>query len=249
MSEQITLPFSDPKKSTFDVIDGHLVGTGELYTSFTFVNITDERFFSDLKSRGWQILASNMPLNNSVYGIMYVKVDTKLANTGTQGMLIQNDGEFDIYYKTCRKPLILGNISKTYTLPVVTRFQMLRFENAHKLPLQTNVQSTILDYSQMSRTLTMSECEIILQHWLNQGGLTMWFIISDTYNKFGFTRASIIKNLITEETKYIKFEELEEVIPCFVEIWQGGLKSTINQLATHKLRVDDKDYYLGLVDY
>ncbi len=249
MSEQITLPFSDPKKSRFDVIDNHIVGTGELYTSFTFVNITDERFFSDLKSRGWQILASNMPLNNSVYGIMYVKVNNRIPNTGTQGMMIQSEGDFDVYYRTCRKPLILGNISKSYTLPVVTRLQMLRFENANKLPLQNNVQSTFLDYSQMARTLTLSECEVILQHFLNQGGLSMWFIISDTYNKFGFTRASIIKNLITDETKYIKFEELEEVIPCFVEIWQGGLKSTINQLATHKLRVDDKDYYLGPVDY
>lgn len=249
MSEQITLPFSDPRKTRFDVLGNHLVGSGELYSSFTFVNITDERFFSDLKSRGWQVLASNMPLNNSVYGIMYVKVNNRIPNTGTQGMMIQSEGEFDVYYKTCRKPLILGNISKTCTLPVVTRLQMLRFENANKLPLQNNVQSTFLDYSQMVRTLTLSECEIILQHWLNQGGLSMWFIISDTYNKFGFTRASIIKNLITDETKYIKFEELEEVIPCFVEIWQGGLKSTINQLATHKLRVDDKDYYLGPVDY
>lgn len=249
MSEQIALPFSDPEKSHFDVVDNHLVGRGELYSSFTFVNITDERFFSDLKSRGWQVLASNMPLNNSLYGIMYVKVNNRISNAGTQGMLIQSEGEFDVYYKTCRKPLILGNISKTYALPVITRSQMLRFENANKLPLQSNVQSTFLDYSQMARILTLSECEIILQHWLNQGGLSMWFIISDTYNKFGFTRASIIKNLITDETKHIKFEELKETVPCFVEIWQGGLKSTINQLATHKLRVDDKDYYLGPVDY
>lgn len=249
MSEQIKLPFMDPKKSSFDVVDNHLIGSGELYSSFTFVNITDERFFSDLKSRGWQILASNMPLNGGVYGIMFVKVDNRIPNTGTQGMMIQPEGDFDVYYKTCRKPLILGNISRSYVLPTVTKFQALRFDNANKLPLQSNVQSTFLDYSQMARTLTLSECEIVLQHFLNQGGLSMWFIISDTYNKFGFTRASIIKNLITDDTKYVKFEELEETIPCFVEIWQGGVKSTINQLATHKLRVDDKDYYLGPVDY
>lgn len=249
MSEQIKLPFIDPNKSSFDVVDSHLIGSGELYSSFTFVNITDERFFSDLKSRGWQILASNMPLNGGVYGIMYVKINKRIQTTGTQGAQLQTEGEFDVYYKTCRKPLILGNISRSYTLPTVTKFQALRFDNANKLPLETSVQSTLLDYSQFSRTLTPSECEVFLQHWLNQGGLTLYFVISDTYNKFGFTRASIIKNLITDETKYIKFEELEETIPCFVEIWQGGVKSTINQLATHKLRVDDKDYYLGLVDY
>lgn len=249
MSEQIKLPFIDPKKSSFDVVNSHLIGSGELCSSFTFVNITDERFFSDLKSRGWQILASNMPLNGGVYGIMYVKVDNRLPNTGTQGAQLQTEGNFDVYYKTCRKPLILGNISRNYTLPTVTKFQALRFDNANKLPLETSVQSTLLDYSQFSRTLTPSECEVFLQHWLNQGGLTLHFVISDTYNKFGFTRASIIKNLIADDTKYIKFEELEETIPCFVEIWQGGVKSTINQLATHKLRVDDKDYYIGLVDY
>lgn len=174
MSEIAIFPLDD-EQSTFEVLSNKtIVGTGNIIAPFTMFNITDTPFLSDKKSQGWQIFASNQPLTTGIYWVMFIKTNTKLKNKYFQyGKMIDNN-EFEIYFRTCRKPLLLQNLSRSYVLPYQTTMQRLRVGKIDGVKLINSFDLKGIDYMTLDRSLSLEECEkIIIYRSVIQRGVNL----------------------------------------------------------------------------
>lgn len=162
MSEIAIFPIDD-EQTSFEVSSNKtIVGTGNIIAPFTMFNITDTPFLSDKKSRGWQIFASNQPLTTGVYWVMFIKTRGKLKNKYFQcGKMIDNN-EFEIYFRTCRKPLLLQNLTRSYALPYQTPMQRLRVGKIDDVKLINSFDLKGIDYMTLDRPLTLVECEKLM---------------------------------------------------------------------------------------
>lgn len=162
MSEIAIFPIDD-EQTSFEVSSNKtIVGTGNIIAPFTMFNITDTPFLSDKKSQGWQIFASNQPLTTGVYWVMFIKTRGKLKNKYFQcGKMIDNN-EFEIYFRTCRKPLLLQNLTRSYALPYQTPMQRLRVGKIDDVKLINSFDLKGIDYMTLDRPLTLVECEKLM---------------------------------------------------------------------------------------
>lgn len=162
MSEIAIFPVDD-EQSSFEVLSNKtIVGAGNTIAPFTMFNITDTPFLSDKKTQGWQIFASNQPLTTGIYWVMFIKTNTKLKNKYFQyGKMIDND-EFEIYFRTCRKPLLLQNLTRSNVLPYQTTMQRLRVGKIDDVKLVNSFDLKGADYMTLDRPLTLVECEKLL---------------------------------------------------------------------------------------
>lgn len=162
MSEIAIFPIDD-EQTSFEVSSNKtIVGTGNIIAPFTMFNITDTPFLSDKKSQGWQIFASNQPLTTGVYWVMFIKTSGKLKNKYFQcGKMIDNS-EFEIYFRTCRKPLLLQNLTRSYALPYQTPMQMLRVGKIDGVKLINSFDLKGIDYMTLDRPLSLDECEKLM---------------------------------------------------------------------------------------
>lgn len=250
MSEIAIFPIDDKVNTTYDIQnDNTIVGHGVLNASFSMVNVTDERMFTDVKSRGWQMFVSNMPLDTGLYWLMYLKCERNLSLRYTQGAQILYDEEFEVYYRTCRKPLILGNVNTNNQLPYCTKLQYIRLED-ERLTMTEKIQSTELSYNSIGKQLSIMDCKTILQHYLNKnGGTELKFIVYSSWQQIGFTVASLVQPLCNNDVEHLKIVNLTEPMPCYIERNEGLEKYTVLQYATKKVTIDDKDYYIGDLNY
>lgn len=174
MSEIAIFPVDDDQ-TTFEILnDKTIVGNGNIIAPFTMFNITDTPFLSDKKSQGWQIFASNQPLTTGVYWVMFIKTLGKLKNKYFQyGKMIDNN-EFEIYFRTCRKPLLLQNLTRSYALPYQTTMQRLRVGKIDDVKLINSFDLNGIDYMSLDRPLTLNECEkIIIYRSVIQRGVNL----------------------------------------------------------------------------
>lgn len=250
MSEIAIFPIDDKVNTTYDIqSDNTIEGHGVLNASFSMVNVTDERLFTDIKTRGWQIFVSNMPLDTGLYWLMYLKTERNLSLRYTQGAQILHDEDFEVYYRTCRKPLILGNINANNQLPYCTKLQYIRLED-DRLTMTQKIQSTELSYNSIGKQLSIMDCKTILQHYLNKnGGTELKFIVYGPWQQIGFTVAGLVQPLCNNDVKKFKIVNLKEPVPCYIYQDQGMKKYVVEQYATKKLTIDDKDYYIGDLNY
>lgn len=162
MSEIAIFPIDD-EQTSFEVSSNKtIVGMGNIIAPFTMFNITDTPFLSDKKSQGWQIFASNQPLTTGVYWVMFIKTRGKLKNKYFQcGKMIDNN-EFEIYFKTCRKPLLLQNLTRSYVLPYQTPMQRLRVGKIDDVKLINSFDLKGIDYLTLDRPLSLDECEKLM---------------------------------------------------------------------------------------
>lgn len=162
MSEIAIFPIDD-EETSFEVSSNKtIVGTGNIIAPFTMFNITDTPFLSDKKSQGWQIFASNQPLTTGVYWVMFIKTRGKLKNKYFQcGKMIDNN-EFEIYFRTCRKPLLLQNLTRSYALPYQTPMQRLRVGKIDDVKLINSFDLKGIDYMTLDRPLSLVECEKLM---------------------------------------------------------------------------------------
>lgn len=162
MSEIAIFPVDD-EQSSFEVLTNKtIVGAGNIIAPFTMFNITDTPFLSDKKTQGWQIFASNQPLTTGIYWVMFIKTNAKLKNKYFQyGKMIDNE-EFEIYFRTCRKPLLLQNLTRSNVLPYQTTMQRLRVGKIDDVKLVNSFDLKGVDYMTLNRTLTLDECEKLL---------------------------------------------------------------------------------------
>lgn len=162
MSEIAIFPVDD-EQSSFEVLPNKtIVGAGNTIAPFTMFNITDTPFLSDKKTQGWQIFASNQPLTTGIYWVMFIKTNTKLKNKYFQyGKMIDNE-EFEIYFRTCRKPLLLQNLTRSNVLPYQTTMQRLRVGKIDDVKLVNSFDLKGADYMTLDRPLTLVECEKLL---------------------------------------------------------------------------------------
>lgn len=162
MSEIAIFPIDD-EQTSFEVSSNKtIVGMGNIIAPFTMFNITDTPFLSDKKSQGWQIFASNQPLTTGVYWVMFIKTRGKLKNKYFQcGKMIDNN-EFEIYFKTCRKPLLLQNLTRSYALPYQTSMQRLRVGKIDDVKLINSFDLKGIDYMTLDRPLSLDECEKLM---------------------------------------------------------------------------------------
>lgn len=162
MSEIAIFPVDD-EQSSFEVLSNKtIVGAGNTIAPFTMFNITDTPFLSDKKTQGWQIFASNQPLTTGIYWVMFIKTNTKLKNKYFQyGKMIDNE-EFEIYFRTCRKPLLLQNLTRSNVLPYQTTMQRLRVGKIDDVKLVNSFDLKGADYMTLDRPLTLVECEKLL---------------------------------------------------------------------------------------
>lgn len=174
MSEIAIFPIDD-EQTSFEVTSNKtIVGTGNIIAPFTMFNITDTPFLSDKKSQGWQIFASNQPLTTGVYWVMFIKTGGKLKNKYFQcGKMIDNN-EFEIYFKTCRKPLLLQNLTRSYALPYQTPMQRLRVGKIDDVKLINSFDLKGIDYMTLDRPLSLDECEkLIIYRSVIQRGVNL----------------------------------------------------------------------------
>lgn len=174
MSEIAIFPIDD-EQTSFEVSSNKtIVGTGNIIAPFTMFNITDTPFLSDKKSQGWQIFASNQPLTTGVYWVMFIKTGGKLKNKYFQcGKMIDNN-EFEIYFKTCRKPLLLQNLTRSYALPYQTPMQRLRVGKIDDVKLINSFDLKGIDYMTLDRPLSLDECEkLIIYRSVIQRGVNL----------------------------------------------------------------------------
>lgn len=174
MSEISIFPIDD-EQTSFEVSSNKtIVGTGNIIAPFTMFNITDTPFLSDKKSQGWQIFASNQPLTTGVYWVMFIKTGGKLKNKYFQcGKMIDNN-EFEIYFKTCRKPLLLQNLTRSYALPYQTPMQRLRVGKIDDVKLINSFDLKGIDYMTLDRPLSLDECEkLIIYRSVIQRGVNL----------------------------------------------------------------------------
>lgn len=162
MSEIAIFPIDD-EQTSFEVSSNKtIVGMGNIIAPFTMFNITDTPFLSDKKSQGWQIFASNQPLTTGVYWVMFIKTRGKLKNKYFQcGKMIDNN-EFEIYFRTCRKPLLLQNLTRSYALPYQTPMQRLRVGKIDDVKLINSFDLKGIDYMTLDRPLSLDECEKLM---------------------------------------------------------------------------------------
>ena len=162
MSEIAIFPIDD-EQTPFEILPNKtIVGTGNIIAPFTMFNITDTPFLSDKKSQGWQIFASNQPLTTGIYWVMFIKTPDKLRNKYFQyGKMIDNN-EFEIYFRTCRKPLLLQNLTRSYALPYQTTMQRLLWGKIDGVKLINSFDLKGIDYMSLDRPLTLNECENII---------------------------------------------------------------------------------------
>lgn len=174
MSEIAIFPIDD-EQTSFEVSSNKtIVGMGNIIAPFTMFNITDTPFLSDKKSQGWQIFASNQPLTTGVYWVMFIKTRGKLKNKYFQcGKMIDNN-EFEIYFKTCRKPLLLQNLTRSYALPYQTPMQRLRVGKIDDVKLINSFDLKGIDYMTLDRPLSLDECEkLIIYRSVIQRGVNL----------------------------------------------------------------------------
>lgn len=162
MSEIAIFPIDD-EQTSFEVSSNKtIVGMGNIIAPFTMFNITDTPFLSDKKSQGWQIFASNQPLTTGLYWVMFIKTRGKLKNKYFQcGKMIDNN-EFEIYFRTCRKPLLLQNLTRSYELPYQTTMQRLRVGKIDGVKLINSFDLKGIDYMTLDRPLSLEECEKLM---------------------------------------------------------------------------------------
>lgn len=161
MSEIAIFPVDDG--TTFEITpDKRIIGSGEIIAPFTMFNITDTPFLSDKKSQGWQIFASNQPLTTGIYWVMFINTPNKLKNKYFQYGKIIDNKEFEIYFRTCRKPLLLQNLTHFNVLPYQTTMQRLRVGKIDGVKLVNSFDLKGVDYMTLNRTLTLDECEKLL---------------------------------------------------------------------------------------
>lgn len=172
MSEIALFPIDNVKNTTFTVNpDKSIVGNGDIYASFTMINITDTPFLSDKKNQGWQIFASNQPLTGGMYWLMYIKTPITLRNKYFQSGNILVNEDFEIYFRTCKKPLLLANVRKLNELPFQTLMQVLRIGKVPETKIMAQFNNKAIDYMVIDRPLTLEECENILiyQSFIQRG--------------------------------------------------------------------------------
>lgn len=75
--------------------------------------------------------------------------------------MIDNE-EFEIYFRTCRKPLLLQNLTRSNVLPYQTTMQRLRVGKIDDVKLVNSFDLKGADYMTLDRPLTLVECEKLL---------------------------------------------------------------------------------------
>lgn len=174
MSEIAIFPIDD-EQTSFEVSSNKtIVGMGNIIAPFTMFNITDTPFLSDKKSQGWQIFASNQPLTTGIYWVMFIKTETRLRNKYYQYGKMLDNSSFEIYFKTCRKPLLLQNLTRSNVLPYQTTMQRLRVGKIDGVKLINSFDLKGIDYMTLDRSLSLEECEkIIIYRSVIQRGVNL----------------------------------------------------------------------------
>lgn len=252
MSEISMLPFDEPSKVSFTVgTDKTIKGEGRVIVSFSMVNITDQPYYSDKASQGYQILASNMPLNDGIYWLLLIKTDTELRNRYTQGDVLQTTGNFEMFYLTCNKPLILEN-AKYRALPYIKKSDLLRYphEEISKFEISDVMQNTELSFDTVSRTLSSQEVKTILaRNYAVNGGFNLKFIKRGHAQQIGYSVAGLVQPLINNNISSIESKGLEEPVKQFVTISQGGRDWPVECWGSRLWVIDGKEYYTGDIKY
>lgn len=252
MSEISILPFNEPSKVSFSVgTDKTIKGEGRLIASFSMVNITDQPFYSDKASQGYQIMASNMPLNGGVYWLLLIKTSAELRNRYTQGDVLQVAGNFEMFYLTCNKPLILEN-AKYRALPFIKKSDLLRYpyREISKFAVSDVIQNTELSFDTVSRTLSKEEVKTVLaRNYALNGGFSLKFIKRGHAQQIGYTIAGLVQPLISDDVLSIESKGLDAPVKQFVVINQGGRDYPVECQATRLWIIDGKEYYTGDIKY
>lgn len=174
MSEIAIFPVDDEQTSFEILTDKTIVGSGNIIAPFTMFNITDTPFLSDKKNQGWQIFASNQPLTTGIYWVMFIKTEATLRNKYFQYGKMLDNGSFEIYFRTCRKPLLLQNLTRSNVLPYQTMMQRLRIGEVDNVPLINSFDLKGIDLLSLDRVLSLEECEkIIIYQSVIQKGVNM----------------------------------------------------------------------------
>lgn len=251
MSEISKLPFDDDSKVIFTVgEDKTITGAGRVIASFSMVNITDQPYYSDKASQGYQIFASNMPLNGGVYWLLMIKTTAELRNRYTQGDVLQETGNFELFYLTCNKPLILEN-AKYRALPFIKKSDLLRYpyEEINKFAVSDVIQNTELSFDTVNRTLSIQELKTIMaRNYALNGGVNLKFIKRGHAQQIGYSVAGLVQPLINNITS-IESKGLKEPVKQFVIINQGGRDWPVECWGTRLWIIDGKEYYTGDVKY
>lgn len=162
MSEIAIFPIDD-EQTSFEVLsDNSIIGNGNVIVPFTMFNITDTPYLSDKKSQGWQIFASNQPLTTGIYWLMFIKTETRLRNKYFQYGRLLDNSSFEIYFRTCRKPLLLQNLTRSNVLPYQTTMQRLRVGKIDNVKLINSFDLKGIDLLTLDKVLTLEECEKII---------------------------------------------------------------------------------------
>lgn len=162
MSEIAIFPIDD-EQTSFEVLsDNSIIGNGNIIVPFTMFNITDTPYLSDKKSQGWQIFASNQPLTTGIYWMMFIKTETRLRNKYFQYGRLLDNSSFEIYFRTCRKPLLLQNMTRSNVLPYQTTMQRLRVGKIDNVKLINSFDLKGIDLLTLDKVLTLEECEKII---------------------------------------------------------------------------------------
>ena len=162
MSEIAIFPIDD-EQTSFEVLsDNSIIGNGNIIVPFTMFNITDTPYLSDKKSQGWQIFASNQPLTTGIYWMMFIKTETRLRNKYFQYGRLLDNSSFEIYFRTCRKPLLLQNLTRSNVLPYQTTMQRLRVGKIDNVKLINSFDLKGIDLLTLDKVLTLEECEKII---------------------------------------------------------------------------------------
>lgn len=162
MSEVALVPFDSKIKTHFTVENNTFFGQGEVICPFSMLNITDQSYLSDLKNQGYNIFASIMPLSGGLYWLMFIKTDQELELRYYQSQPLIENEEFEIFFRTCKKPLILGNMNMSKQLPKMTFTQALRLGTIEGVDIVTHLNMYGIDYITLDRTLTIDEIEKII---------------------------------------------------------------------------------------
>lgn len=253
MSEMSVLPFEDSNKSSFlmTTIDNVFHFTGDLKASFTMINITDEQYLSDLKSRGFQIFASNQPLDGGVYWLFYIMCDETLEDMYYQNELILDGSKGYFYYRTCKKPLLLQNVGKDNVRPHITTLQRLRFGNQYDLPQIDSVSFNHMDINQLDRMLSPDEVRTVINYQLTQTSYQQPYYLKNSAGEqiIGYTFASMLKNMIDDDIQTISVSNVTDYETELVAVYQGNLcVDFIDGVKTKNIKINNNDYTFGILD-
>lgn len=253
MSEISILPFEDSGKSNFllSTIDNVFHFTGDLKASFTMINITDEQYLSDLKSRGFQIFASNQPLDGGLYWLFYIMCDKTLEDYYNQNDFILEGSKGYFYYRNCKKPLLLQNVGKDNVRPYITTLQRLRFGNQYNLPQVDSVSFTHMDINQLDRPLSPDEVRNVINYQLTQTSYHHPYYLKNSAGEqiIGYTFASMLKNIINEDIETISVSNVTDYETELVAVYQGNLcVDFIDAVKTKIIKINDNEYTFGILD-